>query len=168
MSEIPIPTPPESGVSGDQVVGASPSIPAIVSPLSSNRIVAAVEGIVSARPRSLGGDATAALLKGGLLQLSHELDAARTDTKDKEAEISRLNSELTTCKVNLGVLETKLESLEKSQRAQQVCIFFGTVLLNVSLDLYKSAMIPVAAITGLSGLGLLIFGAVGSRLGIKK
>lgn len=166
MSDIPLP--PDSGVTGSQVAGGAPSIPEIVSPLSSNRMAAAIEGIATTRPRSFGGDASAALLTGSFLQLSHDLEVARADTKDKEAEIKKLNSELTDCKVNIGVIEAKLQAVEKSARTQQICIFFGTVLLNLAIDLFKNTMIPTALITGLSGFSLLLFGAFGSRLGGKK
>lgn len=157
MAEIP--TPSESGVSGTQLPGpAAGEIIDATPPTHGLPITQVVEGLAASKPRSLGGEASAALIAGAMTHLSHDLRTAQRALLDKDERIQQLQGELSASQVRAARLQERLGALATVQRLKQFSIFAGTGILGVAASLYTSNAEKTSYVLALIGCGLLAFG----------
>lgn len=154
-----IPKPDDSGVIGTQepgteTTGALVSVP----PMQSMTMTQAIEGLAATRPRSLGGDVSAAFVAAAMSQTSQELQATRQSLQRKEDQLQLALDDLTVAKVEIARLNGHLDVASSSQRLRRFSIFAGTALLGVAVDLYKNNYINMSYLIAALGAGLLLFG----------
>ena len=164
MTEVPKPR--DSGVSGTQEVGADNTTALqVIPPMQSVTMTQAIEGLAASRPRSLGGDVSAAFIAAAMSQMSQELQATRGSLREKEERLQVLSDELTQVKVRNASLTSHLGVAGKTQRLRQFSIFAGTAILGISVDLFKNENMSLALLTAAIGIGLLVFGWLSPAIG---
>lgn len=157
MDEIPNPV--ESGVAGTQVAGVASNLPSeVMPPLHGVPMSDVIEGLAATRPRSLGAEAPAALIAAAVSDLSRDLRIAQRVAQEKDDEVRQVSRELSTARERLATLNERLGATHGTQKMKQFCIFVGTVMLSVGIDLYKSNLANLSYLVGILGAGLLFFG----------
>lgn len=168
MDTPDIPHPLDTGSSGTQTpTGDEVTLLEASSPFRGVPIAQAIEGLAATKARSLGGDVGATLLAGSFTQLTHDLETTRRALRLKENDFQRVTNELATSTTHAAVLDERLGSISRNQRIRQLAVFAGTALAGVAIDLWKSDMTKVAAIVGVLGVALLLFGALTPTGGAK-
>lgn len=157
MTEIPVPD--ETGVAGTQRPGTNdPALFDATPPLHGLPMTQVIEGLAASRPRSFGGEVPAALVAGAVTHLSHDLRDAQRMAQAKDEQLQRAQKELAMANVTIAKLSERLGATKGTQRLKQFCIFVGTALLGLSVDLFKNNLETPAYLIGALGGALLAFG----------
>lgn len=157
MAEIP--TPVETGVAGTQQLGPVRSAPPDATPpLHGLPMTQVIEGLAASRPKSFGGEVPAALVAGAVTHLSHDLRAAQRAAQTKDDQLQQALRDLSQAKERIATLTERLSAAQGSQRLKQICIFIGTALLGLSVDMYKNNMEKPSFLLAILGGSLLLFG----------
>jgi hypothetical protein len=157
MSEIPIPQ--DTGSTGSQEASVS-ELASIEkeSPLSGLPITQKIEGLAATHSRSMGGELAANLLAGSFTQLSHDLQASRQELTNTRDQLRQATSDLSSARTRCAVLEALAKSDAKNRHLKNFCIFTGTVLLGIGIELSRNSFETSSYITGGLGALLLLFG----------
>lgn len=162
MSEIPIP--PDSGSAGTQA-SVSGELARIdrESPLKGLPITQKVEGLAATHSRSMGGEVAANLIAGSFSQLSHDLQTTRLELNECSSQLRQRTSDLSDSRIEVAVLRERLTTSSRDRHLKNFCIFAGTTLIGIGIEFYKSPSEKAGIISGIFGIGLLIFGWVSSN-----
>nr|WP_143592129.1 hypothetical protein [Stenotrophomonas maltophilia] len=163
------PAPPAAnpGGTGAQTVGST-ELASFISRDSYDGIGGALRGLAAGKPRAIGGDAIAVLVSSAVTALETDLHTARESVQAKDAKIDVLREELSTLKSKNSTLAEKVDSLEKMNAMTQVGMTIASILVGVSVDAFKSSTKPLAIVTGLLAIVLLVSGWVIPRIKGKK
>jgi hypothetical protein len=151
-----VPEPSGNGVTGTQQVGLSNDLGTQVAAPLEGVLLSTVRGLAISNPRSLGGDSNAAFLAGIVHHLTEDLESVKKKLGTKEQTISELMTELSQSRITTAQLTEQLKSASQSSRINQWTGIFGTALLGIALDMYKSNMNLSYAVAVLGGCILIL------------
>jgi len=159
----PIPTPPVSGSTGDQIVPSS----AIATeqpyrPLRGLPFEERVEGIAATRPDELGSHAAATLVAASMSQMARELQARRQEDASARKQIELIQQEKADHARECAVLKERIMGLKTSKKIGHITTFIASILLALVVDLYKSDLWTMAGIIGLCSVLLFVIGTISS------
>jgi hypothetical protein len=162
MSEIPIPQ--DTGSAGTQESRAGELVALEKeSPFKGLPIAQKIEGLAATNSRSMGGEVAANLLAGSFAQLSHDLQSTKQELTDIREELRHAQSDLSKANQKCAVFEDREGTDSQNRHLKNFCIFSGTTLLGMGIELYKNSFDKFGYITGGLGVLLLVFGWVPSR-----
>lgn len=151
-----LPAPAGSGVIGTQQMGSSNDLDVQVAAPLEGVLLSTVRGLAANSPRSLGGDSNAAFLAGIVHHLTEDLESVKRKLVAKEQKNSELTEELSLARIKSAELIEQLKSATQSSRINQWTGIFGTALLGIALDMYKSNMNLSYAVALLGGCILIL------------
>jgi hypothetical protein len=151
-----LPPPAGSGVTGTQQMGSSNDLSIQVAAPLEGVLLNTVRGLATNNPRSLGGDSNAAFLAGIVHHLTEDLESVKRKLGTKEQAISELTNDLSQARIKVAELTEQLKSANQSSRLNQWTGIFGTALLGIALDMFKSNMNLSYAVALLGGCILIL------------
>ena len=163
---VNIPNPSDTGSSGTQELGHQELVPSV--PIGGLPMVQRFSGLAAARSKNMGGEVVATLVTGILEQLSFDLQETKRELSATRKELDDTRRQLAARETEIAVLRSKLAVSTKSKNLRELNLVLGAGLLGVGIDLYRSSLRGLAAIVGVIGLILLLFGWLSGRGGEEE
>lgn len=160
------PPPANPGGSGDQTVGPSDAAEFIARDMYKG-IGNTLQGLAECKPRSIGGNAFAALISSAVTNLEAELRHARESNQRKSDQIDQLKDELSAERSRSSSLAQLARSTDQVNAYSQVCMTIASILVGVCVDAFKSDGQKLALLTGVLAVVLLVSGWVIPRVRSK-
>jgi hypothetical protein len=156
------PPPDSPGGEGSQTVG--PRDPEeFISRDMYRGIGGTLQGLAEGSPRSIGGNAFAALMSSSVTNLESELRLAREESRERNRIIDQLRDELSDERVKSSRLSEKVSSAKQTTTLSQLCMTAASILAGLAVDASKSNNVGQAQLMGVLALVLLVAGWVVPR-----
>lgn len=162
-----IPTPPETGSTGEQTSEDIGGQLTRSDPLGDLPIAKTIEGLASSKSRAMGGEVVSALIAGSTAQIAHELNSVKSELADLRKKYEASANELSEQRENNAVLKERLRMGRSISHLKNLAIFIGTTLLGVAIELHSVGLTHYSVASGVLGCLLLGFGWM-SGLGGKE
>ncbi|MDH5979758.1 hypothetical protein AB4323_21320 [Vibrio sp. 10N.261.52.C11] len=165
MENIPKPDP--KGTTGSQVASSADYITSIEPP-PFQHVHNVLEGLAENKFKALGGEATAKIIAALQSQNFHEIAKLQKENSRLKEKIEDCNREYYDCREQAAVYKNQLDSINKLRKKSNLEATFGTALIGISIELYRTPELnsSIAVILALVGATLLIaswFSGVGGK-----
>lgn len=147
-----IPDPKTTGVFGEQERGEEPQTTYQIIPRHALRDT--VMGLTANRPKNFGGDLSATLIGSVVEHITQESIDIKHTLELKNNELRAIIDELSAATVKIAKLEVNLETAIAVSRIKQACIFIGTAVTGISIELFRNNF-PISYLIGIFGLALI-------------
>ena len=117
-----------------------------------------MEGLAATRSRSMGGEVAAGLIAGSFTQLSHELTETKGELKTTRHELKTAEQSLSDIRSQNATLTARARTVDQYKNLSNIAIFSGTLLIGLSIELYRNTFLSGAMITTVTGILLVLLG----------
>ncbi|EHK8987245.1 hypothetical protein KCU38_004331 [Vibrio vulnificus] len=165
MENIPKPDP--SGTTGSQVASSADYITNIEPP-PFQYVHNVLEGLAENKYKALGGEATAKIIAALQSQNFHEINKLQQENRQLKKKIDECNREYYDCREQAAIYKNQLDSVNRLRKKSNLEATFGTALIGISIELYRTPELnpSLAVILALVGAALLLaswFSGVGGK-----
>lgn len=156
------PPPDSPGGEGSQTVGSTDATEFISRDMYQG-IGSTLQGLAEGSPRSIGGNAFAALMSSAVNSLESELRLARDALQERNKAIDKLKDDLSEERVETARLSQLVRSSRQTTTLSQLCMTAASILAGLAVDASKSNSTGQAQLMGVLALVLLVAGWVVPR-----
>ena len=126
-------------------------------PLAGLPIAQTVSRLVATHPRSFGGEVAAKLLASSFYQLLHDLETTRQELQRTQLDLDQAYEKLSDLKTEVAVLREHVRAHPRENMIRNLCSTVGTGLIGIGVTLHSKNVQGIGYLTGLLGIGLLVF-----------
>ncbi|MCZ7842121.1 hypothetical protein [Stenotrophomonas maltophilia] len=156
------PPPDSPGGEGSQTIGSTDSTE-FISRDTYRGIGTTLQGLAEGSPRSIGGNAFAALMSSAVNSLESELRLARHALQERNNTIDKLKDDLSDERVETSRLSQLVRSSRQTTTLSQLCMTAASILAGLAVDASKSNNTGQAQLLGVLAIALLAAGWIVPR-----